>query len=276
MKKIILITLIILFGIVTYAQETSLMSFNIRYDNPHDKENWWGNRKGDVVNLIEKYHPDFLGIQEGLQHQVEYIQNHSSNYTFIGVGRDDGKTKGEYAALYYDTTKYILIKHNTFWLSETPGQVSVGWDASMERICTYGVFFHNEYKDTIYVFNTHFDHIGKVARKNSAALIIDYIKKWNISEKHVVLMGDLNCEPESKPIQLILEEFKDGFRYTTNVKHGPEGTYNGFDPKNKITHRIDYIFTKNLKINSYRHIDDKRDNLLWFSDHLPVLVKIDF
>ncbi|WP_148870315.1 endonuclease/exonuclease/phosphatase family protein [Tenacibaculum adriaticum] len=248
------------------------MSFNLRYDNPNDNENSWQERELDVVSFLKYYHPDILGIQEGLHNQVEFILQNSANYNYIGVGRDDGKQKGEYSAIYFDTTKLELISNKTFWLSETPNKISVGWDASMERICTYGVFKHKKTKKVIHVFNTHFDHIGIEARKNSAQLIIDKIIELKIETSKLIVMGDLNSEPESEAIK-ILEK---GLTTTTTSKfYGPTGTFNGFEIDKTLDKRIDYIFTKNLAIINYRHIDDRRQNNLWISDHLPILAKVD-
>ena len=114
-----------------------------------------------------------------MHHQVEYLAKNLSNYEYIGVGRDDGKQKGEYTALFFDKTKFSVLEESTFWLSDKSDMISVGWDASMERICTYGLFEHNATGKSIWVFNTHFDHIGVIAREKSAELIISKIKGLN-------------------------------------------------------------------------------------------------
>ena len=273
LRKIILS--LILFGCFHMSgQTTSIMTFNIRYDNPKDNENSWNKRKNEVINLIEYYHPDFLGIQEGLHNQIDYIQKNTSNYDYIGIGRDDGNKKGEYSAIYYDSTKFKLITQKTFWLSNSPDTISIGWDASMERICTYGKFKDKITNDSIHIFNTHFDHIGIEARKMSAKLILTKIIDYKLSEANVVVMGDLNSVPTSDPITILRKELDFGFEVSENKFYGPEGTFNGFENTLEIKNRIDYIFTKNLKILSYRHIDDKRLNNLCISDHLPVLIEI--
>ena len=256
------------------GQITRVMSFNIRYDNPADKENWWENRKNEVKGLIEYYHPDFVGIQEGLNHQVEFLNQNTSNYDYIGVGRDDGAKKGEYTAIYYDTTKFDLIQTRTFWLSETPDTVSVGWDASMERICTYGEFINKKTKKSLFIFNSHFDHIGTEARKRSAMLIVDKIQQYGLRKMKVIVMGDFNSEPLSDPIITLKKELDDGLEISQNTFYGPKGTFNGFDNKLMPEKRIDYILTKNINMVSYRHIGDRRNNNLCISDHLPVFIEI--
>jgi len=141
------ITFWFLFGSLTvFGQTTSIMTFNIRLDNPNDNQNSWNNRKNELAGLIEYYHPDIFGIEEGLSNQVDFIKRHSSNYNFIGIGREGG-TKGEYSCIYYDTTKFELLYQTTFWLSDTPDTFSVGWDAALPRICTYGKFKNKSMND---------------------------------------------------------------------------------------------------------------------------------
>lgn len=264
-----------LFCVSLSAQSVSAMTYNIRYDNPKDGDNWWQNRKSEVVKLINYYEPDFLGVQEALHAQVEYISDNTSQYQYIGVGRDDGEKKGEYTALYYDSSKFELIKQETFWLSEMPSQVSVGWDASMERICTYGHFRNKVTKNDYYVFNAHFDHRGPLARENSAKLIVKKIRELGILMERIIVMGDFNCLPESNPITAFLTELNDAGELSTSGIYGPVGTFNQFDPSFIPDRRIDYILTKNLKVHSYRNIDDRRTNNLWPSDHLPVIVTVE-
>lgn len=254
------------------AQNTSVMTFNIRYDNPNDKENSWQNRKNELIALIEYYHPDFLGVQEALYNQVQFIQNNCSNYNYIGIGRD-GADKGEYSAIYYDTTKYVLIKEKTFWLSNSPDSVSKAWDAALNRICTYGKFMNKKSKQVIYLMNTHFDHKGINARINSAKLIADTILNFAEDEK-IVLMGDFNALPQSKPINILNNVLKNAFLIAQKKPYGPIGTFNGFDNIHQVENQIDYIFVKNLMITKYRHIDDKRKNNLCVSDHFPVFAEI--
>jgi len=154
------------------GQDLKLMTYNIKYDNKKDTVNNWNDRKESLVRLIRHYQPSFIGTQEALHHQVTFIDSNLTNFSFIGVGRDDGKQKGEYTSIHYDNTLYIVLDSNTFWLSKTPEKVSVGWDAAMERICTYGLFENLKTKIKFYVFNTHFDHMGVKAREKSANLIL--------------------------------------------------------------------------------------------------------
>lgn len=250
------------------------MTYNIRYDSPNDGVNIWDNRKVALINLIKYYEPEIFGIQEGLINQLKYLDQNLSNYSRVGVGRDDGIEKGEFSAIYYNNKKISLIKTSTFWLSKTSDVPSIGWDASMERICTYGLFKSKSNNQNILIFNTHYDHIGKNARIRSSKLILKKINEINEADHPVILMGDFNSEPDSKPIKKILSEFEDGGRLAQRGIYGPVGTYTGFE-KNKVAkRRIDFIFTKKLNVVDYRHIDDKRENNHYLSDHLPVLINL--
>ena len=256
------------------GQELKVMTYNIKYDNVNDTINNWNDRKEKLVELIEHYGPSFIGTQEALHRQVTYIDSSLTDFSYIGVGREDGKQKGEYSAIHYDSTLYKVLKEDTFWLSETPEKPSVGWDAALERICTYGLFENKDTGEKMWVFNTHFDHKGEMAREKSAELIVEKIKEINKDHLPVVLTGDFNLTPDQKPIQHIKEYMKDGQEITSNPFYGPSGSFNGFDPDMVLDRRIDYIFVKNLHVENYTHIDDRMENLKYISDHLPVMATV--
>ncbi|NKI27194.1 endonuclease/exonuclease/phosphatase family protein [Arenibacter sp. 6A1] len=256
------------------SQTTNIISYNIKYDNKGDAINNWNDRKASLVKLVQHYETDILGIQEGLHRQVDYLDSALPNYDYVGVGRDDGKSKGEYTAIFYKRDKFKVLQSETFWLSDTPEKVSVGWDASMERICTYALMENVATKKQFWVFNTHFDHIGTLARANSAQLIYKKITEINTKNLAVVLMGDLNLSPEEAPIQYLKNYLTDAQEVSEKPFYGPVGTFNGFDLNKIVDQRIDYIFVQNLQVLSYVHIDDKLDNNKHISDHYPVLVTI--
>ena len=257
-----------------FPQSHSIMSYNIRYDNEWDKVNSWEIRKDEVIKLIYEYDPGIIGIQEGLLNQVQYINNALNNYDYFGVGRDDGKDKGEFCSIFYDKTRYDLQKSSTFWLSETPGEISVGWDAALERICTYGLFLDKKKGQEFWVFNTHFDHIGPIAREKSAELILKKIASLNYRNLPVIIMGDFNSTPGSPPIEKIKTKLSDSFEVSIEKPKGPVGTYNAFNPTMPIDKRIDYIFTMDFKVLSFHHIDDRLHDNNHISDHLPVLIHV--
>ncbi len=252
------------------AQSFEVMTFNIRLDVASDGPNAWDERKADMAFFVSSRHPDFFCLQEGLIQQLRYLDTQLPTYRRIGVGRDDGADKGEFSAAYYDTTRFALVRTTTFWLSDTPDTVSVGWDAALPRVCTYGLFRDRTSGKLVHLFNTHFDHMGVVAREKSAILILDRIAEWTTDDERIILTGDLNSAPKDRPIAILRDRLIDGADIAPYGLVGPQGTWNGFDPTVTPDHRIDYIFVRNLEVVTYRHLDDRRKNGLWISDHLPV------
>ncbi|GGW40439.1 endonuclease/exonuclease/phosphatase family protein [Arenibacter certesii] len=273
-STVLLVFSLLIIPINLASQTTNLISYNIKYDNTGDTVNNWNDRKETMVKLLQHYNADIIGIQEGLHRQVIYLNEALSGFSYVGVGRDDGKEKGEYTAILYNTDKFRVLKTNTFWLSETPEKVSVGWDAALERICTYALFENRETKKQFWVFNTHFDHRGVLARTKSAQLIYKKINEINTNKVPVVLMGDLNLTPDTEAIRFLQQYLKDGMAISKKPFYGPVGTFNGFDQERLLTDRIDYIFTQDLEVLSYTHIDDRMANNKHISDHLPVMVTL--
>lgn len=278
MKNIIILLLLVMtFSSVGQTASYKMMTYNIRYDNPGDGENTWSKRKEFMSDQIAYNHPDVFGIQEGLHQQVQYLDSVFVDYGYIGVGRDDGKTKGEYSAIFYNKEKLQLLKEGTFWLSETPNEISVGWDAAMERICTFGLFENKFSKEKFWVFNTHFDHIGDLARVRSAALILEKVAELNSHNLPVIVMGDFNLTPESEPIKLLSKALNDSKHVSVAKPFGPSGTFNAFEFNKPVLNRIDYIFTSKdqIEVLKYAVLSDSKD-CKYPSDHLPVLVELEF
>ena len=182
--------------------------------------------------------------------------------------------ESEYCAIYFNEEKYKLLKNSTFWLSENPDMVSVGWDAALKRICTYALLENIKDGNKIWVFNTHFDHVGNIAREESARLLLEKIQMLNINEYPILVMGDFNTEDNSKVIDILKQELTDTMK-DAKIKHkGPVGTYNNFLNNKEIIKRIDYIFTKGFQTIAHQHLDKKLESGNHISDHLPVLVKV--
>ena len=253
---------------------TKMMTYNIRYDNPNDGDNWWDLRKDEVVELIKNYNPDFIGLQEALPNQTAFIAEKLDAYHYIGHGRDGVGTNSEGAPIFYNKARYDLIESETIWLSETPDTISRGWDAALNRIVTYGVFQDKTNNQSVHIFNAHFDHMGELARFKSAELLVNYMRTNNLSNKQVVLMGDFNALPTESPIQLLTKELEDSYNTKGVPVEGPTGTFNAFDTNATATKRIDYIFTKNVVVKSYRCIDDRRANDLHVSDHFALIIEM--
>ena len=255
------------------TQELTVMTYNIKLDYPKEGENSWANRKAFLINLIKFYEPDVFGVQEPMPNQMKEMDSLLVDYNFVGVGRDDGKDKGEYSAIFYKKDKFKVLESATFWLSETPDKVGMGWDAACNRICTYALFKHRESKQKFWMFNTHFDHIGVEARKNSTVLIVEKIDEINTERYPVILTGDFNMEPNNENIKFLLNNLRDSKTISKN-KFGPDGTFNGFYFDQPVNKRIDYIFVSNsISVNKYAVLSDSWD-LKYPSDHFPVFVSI--
>lgn len=247
----------------------SAITYNIRYDNPDDNTDNWHHRKTELIAQIQELKPDILGTQEALVHQVTYLDSMLTNYNYVGIGREDGKTKGEYAALFYNKDKWSCLQNKTFWLSETPDTISVGWDAALERICTYALLENKKTGKKLWVLNIHFDHQGTKARQKSAALLIAKITDLQ-KEKPApaILMGDFNATPQDSPIKLLSQTF-----YNSGKLIEYAATFNAFDLKSAPQYCIDYIFTTDLAVKQCKVLKKKRKNGHYISDHFPIIIR---
>ena len=262
--------LILIFSLLQHSESITAISYNIRYNNPKDGINVWENRKETVSIFLNEENADFIGLQEVVHPQLHDLIGVLKTYAYIGVGREDGKTKGEYSPIFYKKQKYKLLKSNTFWLSETPQVVSKGWDASLERICTYGLFQNKKTGDKVWVFNTHFDHKGTLARAKSVDLIIEKVKTLNQEGLPVIITGDFNLTPDTPPIQK-MQSYFDDVQKNLPISDPYYGTSNGFDTQKNAERRIDYVFKKGLQIKNAKHIYKKTPLGGWASDHHPVI-----
>ena len=274
-KYIVLLTLCL--GQLVTAQELSVLTYNIKFDDPKDSLNSWEKRKSFLTGQLRFYAPDIFGTQEGLYHQLKDIAVALKNYMFIGVGRDFGDQRGEHTAIFYDPKNVKLLTHNTFWLSETPDKPSRGWDAALNRICTYGLFQRRKSGKKFMVFNTHFDHMGKKARTESARLILEKIRAINTKKLPVILMGDLNLEPDTESIRIITNLMEDTHVAAGENAFGPDGTFNGFHFNEPVTRKIDYIFISkgDFKVLKSAILSDAK-NCRYPSDHFPVYTELRF
>ncbi|RPE14061.1 endonuclease/exonuclease/phosphatase family protein [Chitinophaga lutea] len=270
-------------ALTTFAQDKTLtvMTFNIRYNTPRDSVNAWPNRKDKVASQILFHQPQVLGVQEALWDQMDDLAKALPGYKFIGVGRDDGDKKGEFSAIFYDAARLTLLDQRTFWLSETPETVgSKGWDAAICRIVTYGRFRDNKTKKEFYHFNTHFDHIGKVARRESAKLLLKKVQEI-AGKTPVVITGDFNATPTDEPIQVIVNQqdpqrLTDAKAISKTPHYGPNSTFNSFRAHDIGNEPIDYIFLKgNWGVNKHATISQTWKGL-FASDHFSVVAELRF
>jgi len=251
------------------------MTYNVRYDSDSDEQNAWTYRKDMLVLQLLSQAPDILGTQEGLPHQVRFIDEQLVDYAFVGIGRDGIEKGGEYSALFYNRSTLELIKSGTFWLSKTPEKPSTGWDAALPRICTYGLFKVRSTGTMIYVFNTHFDHIGIKARKKSLGVIEKMIKNLNPEKYPFVVMGDLNADPADKIIRSFSKKYIDAGASDHENSQQADGTFNAFDLNVPATHRIDYIFLdkESFELDLYKILTEPAGHS-YPSDHFPVIVDV--
>lgn len=259
-----------------------VMTFNIRYNEPRDGVNAWANRKTKVAGVIRFHKADLIGVQEAQNNQLKDLETLLPDFAWCGVGRTDGKEDGEYSAILYRRSRFKLLETKTFWLSETPEKAgSKGWDADYPRIVTWAKFQDKQTKKTFYHFNTHFDHIGKQARTESAKFLLAQIPK--IAGKSVfVVTGDFNAKEDTNIYQILTGKIEPAnfklidARYVSQNGHfGGNSTFNAFKeliPEN----RIDYVFVgESVKVLEHGILSDRWDGL-WASDHLPVLAEIVF
>jgi endonuclease/exonuclease/phosphatase family metal-dependent hydrolase len=250
----------------------NIATFNLRYDTASDGINAWGNRREWVRDLIRYHGFDIFGIQEGLANQVDFLAE-DGTFDYVGGGRDDGKRAGEFSAIYYNKKRFKRHEFGTFWLSPTPDVPSKGWDASLNRICTWAKLSdHASRGRDFYVFNTHFDHRGEEARRKSAELILEKIKAI-AGNKPFFFTGDLNSTPETPQIKLLSAELRNSRVATETKPYGPYGTANGFDINRPLDMHIDYIFvSKGIRVFKYAVLPDQWDKR-YPSDHLPVVIE---
>lgn len=278
MKKILFLAFICLSIIsVTNAQKNqpiNIISYNIRLNTASDGVNAWPNRKDNVKALVKFYDADILCVQEALPEQFDYLSE-GTDFDVVGVGRDDGIRKGEFSAVYFNKNRFTKKDGGTFWLSTTPNVPSKGWDAALNRVCSWVRLYDKSNKKEFLVFNTHYDHVGVQARIESAKLLKQKIQE--IAPKlPVVFTGDLNVTPETEAIATIKSFLTDSKEVSIEPPYGPDGTFNAFKWDSALKNRIDYIFVnKAFKVQKYAVLSDSKDQR-YYSDHLPVFVRLMF
>jgi endonuclease/exonuclease/phosphatase family metal-dependent hydrolase len=280
MKKSIVVFSLMISVFTGISQEyLNIMTFNIRYNNPADSLNAWPFRIDKVTSQVMFHEADIVGVQEALFEQIQDMDRRLTKYKYVGVGRDDGKEKGEFSAIFFDTTRLQLLRSQTFWLSETP-QVpgSKSWDAAITRLVTWAEFRDKKTQKRFFIFNTHFDHIGKVARAESAKLLLRYSAEIAGSIPYIVT-GDFNATPDQEPIQLLTNTKSplyliDTKSVSATAHYGPTGTFNGFQSQETGDLPIDYIFIKNsVKVLKHATLSETWKGR-FSSDHFPVLARV--
>ena len=276
MKKGIFFLVSICLVLELSAQQIIAGTFNLRYDNPRDTGNLWKDRAPVAAALVRFHQFDIVGTQEGLRNQLDDLQNALPEYAHYGVGRDDGKSKGEHSAIFYKKEKYNVIDSGDFWLSEHPEKPGWGWDAKHNRICSWVKLKEKKGKKSFFVFNVHYDHQGVQARTESSKLILQKIQQI-AGKSPVILMGDFNGNHQSEWYNSInksgwmsdaLLQAKDP--YLNN------GSFNSFKTNNPSKDIIDHIFiSKDFKVTRFGILTDTYHGK-FPSDHYPVLTEVEW
>ena len=244
MKRLLLSAVALCFAMAINAQQLFVGTYNIRYHNAGDDQagNVWQKRCQVICDQVNFEDPDIFGAQEVLVDPLHDLLKRLDGYGYIGVGRDDGKEAGEYAAIFYKKDRIKLKRDGHFWLNETPDKPKLGWDAACIRICTWGEFEQKQTGFRFYYFNLHMDHIGIVARREAAKLAVRMIKKI-AKGAPVVLTGDFNVDQTDEIYQIFTKSgvLKDSYE-CSRLRFAENGTFNDFDPANTTTSRIDHVF----------------------------------
>ena len=302
MRALMTLLLVTTTYLSTNAQQMLVGTYNIRQKNSGDSINGdvWSKRCQVICDQVNFLSPDVFGTQEVLHPQLLDLLKGLDHYRYIGVGRDDGKTKGEYAAIFYRSDRLRLVDSGNFWLNETPEKPQLGWDAACIRICTWGRFVHQQTGKEFYYFNLHMDHVGRVARRESAHLVMSKIRA--IAQNHpVVLTGDFNVDQEDEIYSIFTQSglLADSYAHA-RIRFAENGTFNNYKTEEKTNSRIDHVFlSPEIAVDAYGVLTDsywtpvtdtirekqspeppeERRQSKWVrrnpSDHYPVFVRID-
>lgn len=281
-RRLTIMALMAFLPIISFGQEMLVGTYNIRNKNQSDSINGevWSKRCQVIGDLVNFMSPVIFGTQEVLHGQLKDMLNVFDGYDYVGVGRDDGVEKGEYAAIFYQKNRLKLLDHGDFWLNETPDTPRLGWDAACIRICTWGKFMDTMTEREFYFFNLHMDHVGKVARREGARLVVSKIRELAAGAP-VILTGDFNVD-QTDEIYLIFTEsgiLKDAYS-CAKIRFAENGTFNNFNPRMKTNSRIDHVFVSPItEVKAYGVLTDiywsSMSDIHLPSDHYPVFVRID-
>lgn len=285
MKKPLICLTVILIAVFSacshkpVVNEMKIVTFNIRYDNPEDSLNSWKSRASQVCRFIEAEKPDIVGMQEVLFNQYQLLDSVLSDYSSVGVGRNDGVKDGEMNPVFFRKSKYDMVRHLTFWLSDFPDMPgSTGWGSSLPRIVTWMELVDKKNHKHFFFFNTHFAHDSESARLMSSRVLLK--NAGTISEDFpFIVSGDFNMPPTSTGYSILtgpdesVPLLKDSYVITEKRPSGPISTFNGFSDKTK-GERIDFIFVRNgMRVLDYRTVV-KKEQGVYISDHWPVVATV--
>lgn len=231
-----------------HATTFTVASYNLRNANGGDsaRGDGWGRRYPVIARLVRFHGFDIFGTQECFRHQLANLKDSLPGYDYIGAGRDDGRQAGEHSAIFYRTDLFALVEHGDFWLSQTPDTPSIGWDAVLPRICSWGHFRHRDTGFEFLFFNLHMDHVGKQARVESAYLVQQKMEELG-KGLPAILTGDFNVDQTHSSYDAFVSKgvLCDAYE-VCGLRYAPNGTFNSFETDNFTTSRIDHIFLSPL------------------------------
>ena len=244
-----------------------VISFNIRMGEGQDGTNSWQFRCPATIYMLRDQQPDIFGLQEAYDYQVQFISDNMPEYKNVGVGREDGKHKGEHMSIFWNKKKIALRKWGTFWLSETPDKPSKGWDAACFRTATWALMKDKRTGHEFYYVNTHLDHVGKTAQKEGLALIVKRIQEINPEGLPMVLTGDFNVssdDPVLDDLDRMMKSARSSAERTENLN-----SFNGWG--RDTTSIIDYIYYSGFSsCPQFETVQKKYADRPFISDHYPV------
>ena len=291
------------FCTLSSAQNLTVASYNIRYENDGDynRGNGWDARYPWICSFIRFEDPDIFGSQEVLKDQLSDMQSLLPSYSVVGVGRDDGVDEGEFEPIFFKKDRFRLLDKGWFWLAEDPTKPALGWDAACIRICTYVYLKDRVTRKKIWFFNLHMDHVGIKARAEGAKLVVSKIKELSKAGEKVFLTGDFNVDQTNEIYTTFTASgiLADSFE-TALDKYAPNGTVNSFDPNLFSSSRIDHVFVSpSVKVHNYavftetyrapielggstsekksdfpQEISFEKNIAKTLSDHFPVIIKV--
>jgi endonuclease/exonuclease/phosphatase family metal-dependent hydrolase len=282
MKKLVIVLLVaMLLPVSIDAKKKSdvdydlkVMSYNIRMGVAKDGTNSWEFRYPATAMMIEDQKPDVFGVQEAFEFQIKFIEENCLDYEAVGVGRDDGKSKGEFMSIFWNKKTVKMLKWGTFWLSETPDKPSKGWDAHCRRTATWALMKDKRTGKKFYFVNTHLDHRGVLAQKNGLALIVSRIDEINPKGYPMVLTGDFNVKPDNAALadlDKIMQSSRKVAKKTDNLN-----TFNGWGKANP-DQVIDYIYVSGFSdCLEYQTVTKPYADRKFISDHFPIFTTLKF
>ena len=255
-------------------KELKVMSYNIRMGIAKDGTNSWEFRCPATIAMLNAQKPDVFGVQEAFEFQIRFIEEYCRDYKSVGVGRDDGKKKGEYMSIFWNKKTVSLLKWGTFWLSETPDKPSKGWDAHCRRTATWALMKDKKTGKKFYFVNTHLDHKGKEAQKNGLKLIVDRIESINPQGYPMILTGDFNIKPNNPALVDLDARMLSARKIAADTDS--HNTFNGWSVK-PTDSVIDYIYISGFSsCPQYKTVTEKYAERPFVSDHYPIFARVIF